>query len=49
LLPVAADRLGLIDASGWALGETRDGPGRVFCALAVMLTDGWALRIRRCP
>ncbi|HVI18057.1 MAG TPA: IS1380 family transposase [Gaiellales bacterium] len=45
LLPLAAERLGLTDALGWALGETRErrsghDPGRVFCALAVMLADG---------
>jgi hypothetical protein len=45
LLPLAADRLGLTDALGWALGETRErrsahDPGRVFCDLAVMLADG---------
>jgi hypothetical protein len=45
LLPLAADRLGLTDALGWALGETRlrrsaHDPGRVFCDLAVMLADG---------
>jgi hypothetical protein len=45
LLPLAADRLGLSDALGWALGETRErrsahDPGRVFCDLAVMLADG---------
>jgi hypothetical protein len=45
LLPLAADRLGLTDALGWALAETRErrsahDPGRVFCALAVMLADG---------
>jgi hypothetical protein len=41
LLPLAAERLGLTDALGWALGETRErrsahDPGRVFCDLAVM-------------
>jgi hypothetical protein len=45
LLPLAAERLGLTDALGWALGETRErrsahDPGRVFCGLAVMLADG---------
>jgi hypothetical protein len=45
LLPLAAERLGLTDALGWALGETRERhsahePGRVFCDLAVMLADG---------
>jgi DDE family transposase len=45
LLPLAAQRLGLTDALGWALGETRErrsahDPGRVFCDLAVMLADG---------
>jgi hypothetical protein len=45
LLALAADRLGLTDALGWALGETRErrsahDPGRVFCDLAVMLADG---------
>lgn len=45
LLAVMADRLGLTDALGWALGETRErrsahDPGRVFCDLAVMLADG---------
>ena len=45
LLPLAAERLGLTDALGWALGETRErrsahDPGRVFCDLAVMLADG---------
>src|SRR4051794_26425849 len=45
LLPLAAERLGLTDALGGALGETReprsgDDPGRVFCDLAVMLADG---------
>ena len=44
LLPLAAERLGLTDALGWALGETRErrsahDPGRVFCDLAVMLAD----------
>jgi len=42
---LAAERLGLTDALGWALGETRErrsghDPGRVFCDLAVMLADG---------
>jgi hypothetical protein len=45
LLPLAAERLGLTDALGWALVETRErrsahDPGRVFCDLAVMLADG---------
>ena len=45
LLPLAAERLGLTDALGWALGETRErrsahDPGRVFCDLAVMRADG---------
>lgn len=45
LLPLVAERLGLTDALGWALGETRErrsahDPGRVFCDLAVMLADG---------
>jgi hypothetical protein len=45
LLPLAAERVGLTDALGWALGETRErrsahDPGRVFCDLAVMLADG---------
>src|SRR3954454_8521094 len=45
LLALAADRLGLTDALGWALGERRErrsahDPGRVFCDLAVMLADG---------
>ncbi len=45
LLPLAAGQLGLTDALGWALGETRErrsahDPGRVFCDLAVMLADG---------
>jgi hypothetical protein len=45
LLPLAAERLGLSDALGWALDETRERrsahePGRVFCDLAVMLADG---------
>jgi Transposase DDE domain group 1 len=45
LLPLAAERLELTDALGWALGETRErrsahDPGRVFCDLAVMLADG---------
>jgi len=45
LLPLAAERLGLTDALGWALAETRErrsahDPGRVFCDLAVMLADG---------
>ena len=45
LLPLAAERLGLTHALGWALGETRErrsahDPGRVFCDLAVMLADG---------
>src|SRR3954447_3257129 len=45
LLPLVAERLGLTDAFGWALGGTRErrsvhDPGRVFCDLAVMLADG---------
>jgi hypothetical protein len=45
LVALAADRLGLGDALGWALAETRErrsahDPGRVFCDLAVMLADG---------
>ncbi|HWT22699.1 MAG TPA: transposase, partial [Solirubrobacteraceae bacterium] len=45
LLALAAERLGLTDALGWALSETRErrsahDPGRVFCDLAVMLADG---------
>jgi hypothetical protein len=45
LLPLAAERLGLTDALGWALADTRErrsahDPGRVFCDLAVMLADG---------
>ena len=45
LLPLAADRLGLTDALGLALAETRErrsahDPGRVFCDLAVTLADG---------
>jgi hypothetical protein len=45
LLVLAADRLGLTDALGWALSETRErrsghDPGRVFCDVAVMLADG---------
>src|SRR5215204_6409608 len=45
LLALAGERLGLTDALGWALGETRErrsghDPGRVFCDLAVMLADG---------
>ena len=45
LLALAAQRLGLTDALGWALAETRErrsahDPGRVFCDLAVMLADG---------
>jgi hypothetical protein len=45
LLGLAAQRLGLIDALGWALAETRErrsahAPGHVFCDLAVMLADG---------
>jgi hypothetical protein len=45
LLALAADRLGLTGALGWALGATRErrsahDPGRVFCDLAVMLADG---------
>jgi hypothetical protein len=45
LLPLAAERLGLSDALGWALAGTRErrsvhDPGRVFCAVAVMLADG---------
>ena len=44
LLPLVAERLGLTDALGWALGETRQrrsaqDPGRVFCDLAVMLAE----------
>src|SRR4051812_28475366 len=45
LLALAADRLGLTDALGWALAETRErrgghDPGRALCDLAVMLADG---------
>ena len=45
LLALAAQRLGLTDALGWALAETRErrsghDPGRVLCDLAVMLADG---------
>ncbi len=45
LLALAGQRLGLTDALGWALAETRErrsghDPGRVFCDLAVMLADG---------
>jgi hypothetical protein len=45
LLGLAAQRLGLTDALGWALAETRErrsahDPGHVFCDLAVMLADG---------
>jgi Transposase DDE domain group 1 len=45
LLSLTAERLGLTDALGWALGETRErrsahDPGRVFGDLAVMLADG---------
>src|SRR3954467_13421852 len=45
LLALAADRLGLTDAHGGALAETRQRgsahvPGRVFSGLAVMLADG---------
>src|SRR3954467_3370933 len=45
LLALAADRLGLTDALGGALAETRErraghDPGRVLCDLAVMLADG---------
>jgi hypothetical protein len=45
LLPLVAERLGLTDALGWALGQTRErrsahDPGRVFCDLAVTLADG---------
>src|SRR3954447_17513263 len=45
LLGLVAQRLGLTDALGWALGETRPrrsahDPGRVFCDLGVMLADG---------
>src|SRR3954452_19749675 len=45
LLALTADRLGLIDALGWALAETRrrrsaHDPGRGFGDLAVMLADG---------
>src|SRR3954451_18496381 len=44
LLALTADRLGLTDALGWALAETRrrrsaHDPGRVFGDLAVMLAD----------
>src|SRR3954467_5869192 len=45
LLGLAAQRLGLTDALGWALAETRQrrsghDPGRVVCDLAVMVADG---------
>jgi hypothetical protein len=45
MLALVAERLGLTDALGWALAETRErrsahDPGRVFCDLAVMLADG---------
>jgi len=45
LLALTAQRLGLTDALGWALAETRErrsghDPGRVVCDLAVMLADG---------
>ena len=45
LLGLAAQRLGLTGALGWALAETRErrsahDPGHVFCDLAVMLADG---------
>jgi hypothetical protein len=45
MLALVAERLGLTDALGWALGDTRErrsahDPGRVFCDLAVMLADG---------
>jgi hypothetical protein len=45
LLGLAAQRLGLTAALGWALAETRErrsahDPGHVFCDLAVMLADG---------
>src|SRR4051812_18467160 len=45
LLGLVGQRLGLTDALGWALGETRErrsahDPGRVLCDLAVMLADG---------
>src|SRR3954449_3265390 len=45
LLGLAAQRLGLTDALGWALAETRErrsvhDPGRVLSDLAVMLADG---------
>ena len=45
LLALAAQRLGLTDALGWALAGTRErrsahDPGRVLCDLAVMLADG---------
>src|SRR4051812_31817129 len=45
LLALVADRLGLTDALGWSLAETRQrrsahDPGRVLCDLAVMLADG---------
>jgi hypothetical protein len=45
LLALVAQRLGLCDALGWALAETRErrsahDPGRVVCDLAVMLADG---------
>ena len=45
LLALAAERLGLTGALGWALAGTRErrsahDPGRVFCDLAVTLADG---------
>jgi len=45
VLPLAAERLGLTDALGWALAETRErrsshDPGRVIRDVAVMLADG---------
>jgi hypothetical protein len=44
LLPLAAERLGLTDAVGWALGAARErrsahDSGRVFCDMAVVLAD----------